>query len=259
MAPYQSDITTFYTSEKAGRLLALLDEGNIPRHVAIIMDGNGRWAKAQGKPRVFGHKAGAAMVRESIASAIELGVRYLTIYSFSTENWTRPADEVKGIMSLFVEVIGRELASLQEKDVRVKLIGDSATLPDRTRKAFENCVAKTADNKGLTLVVAVNYGSRADMARAVREISCEVGEGRLAPVDISEATIANHLSTASIPDPDLLVRTSGEMRISNFLLFEIAYTEIVVSEVLWPDFDRDAFLECLVTYQQRIRRFGGIS
>jgi len=258
VSPYKSDIATFYTSSHARKLLARLDPARIPRHVAIIMDGNGRWAKKRNKPRVFGHKAGATMVREAIASAIELGIDYLTIYSFSTENWGRPEDEVKGIMSLFVEVLERELKSLQEKNVRVKLIGDRTALPEKTRKAFENCVDKTAGNTGLTLVVAVNYGARADIVHAVREIAYEVEAGRFKPSEILIETIANHLSTAGIPDPDLLIRTSGEMRISNFLLFEIAYTEIVVSDTLWPDFDRDEFLQCIVEYQHRARRYGGV-
>jgi len=252
------DIASFYTSERAKSLLASLDEYNIPRHVAIIMDGNGRWAKKRGKPRVFGHKAGAAMVREAIASTIELGIEYLTIYSFSTENWTRPEDEVKGIMSLFVEVLERELKSLQEKDVRVKVIGDKSALPAKTRAAFENCVDKTKENKGLTLVVAVNYGARTDLVNAVRSIATEVEVGSLRSEDITTDTIAQHLSTAKIPDPDVLIRTSGEMRISNFLLYEIAYSEIVVSDTLWPDFDRDEFLACVIAFQHRARRFGGV-
>jgi undecaprenyl diphosphate synthase len=256
--PLNSDIETFYTSPKGRELLAKLDVTNLPKHVAVIMDGNGRWAKARRKPRLAGHKAGAAMVREAIASAIELGIEYLTIYSFSTENWTRPADEVKGIMTLFVEVLERELASLQEKDVRVRLIGDARELPERTRAAFANCVEQTADNTGLTLVVAVNYGARADLVSAVRSIAEEVEEGNLELDDIDMSAIADHLSTAGIPDPDLLIRTSGEMRISNFLLFEIAYAEIVVSDTLWPDFDRDEFLWCVVEYQKRARRYGGV-
>jgi len=258
MARYAPDIDSFYTSEKSRDLLARLDRDRIPRHVALIMDGNGRWAKKRGKPRIAGHRAGAAMVREAIASAIELGIEYLTIYSFSTENWTRPEDEVKGIMTLFVEVLERELKSLQEKDVRVRLIGDIAALPTKTRDAFMNCVAQTADNEGLTLVVAVNYGARVDILRAVQAIASEVQDGILAVDAITGETIARHLSTAQIPDPDLLIRTSGEMRISNFLLYEIAYSEIVVSKTFWPDFDRDEFVACILQYQKRTRRFGGV-
>ena len=258
MSSLSSDITSFYTSEQARSLLASLDVDNIPRHVAVIMDGNGRWAKTRNKPRIFGHKAGAAMVRETIASAIELGIDYLTIYSFSTENWSRPEDEVKGIMSLFVEVLERELKSLQEKDVRVRIIGDVDTLPEKTRRAFKNCVSKTYDNKGLALVVAVNYGARADIVHAVRAIADDILVSKLDPEAITAETISSHLSTAGIPDPDLLIRTSGEMRISNFLLYEIAYSEIVVSDTLWPDFDRDEFLKCIVEYQKRARRFGGV-
>jgi len=258
LSPYKPDINSFYTSQRAQTLLHSVDWDNVPRHVAIIMDGNGRWAKGRGKPRLFGHKAGAAMVREAIASAIELGIEYLTIYSFSTENWTRPEDEVKGIMSLFVEVLERELKSLQDKEVRVKVIGDMDALPKKTRDAFKNCISKTAHNKGLTLVVAVNYGARSDIVSAVQSIAREAVAGKIKAADITAHTIADHLSSAGIPDPDLVIRTSGEMRISNFLLFEIAYSELVVSEVLWPDFDRDEFLACILLYQQRARRFGGV-
>ncbi|MCL2024600.1 MAG: isoprenyl transferase [Coriobacteriia bacterium] len=235
-----------------------LDAEQIPRHVAIIMDGNGRWAKARGKPRLFGHKAGAAMVRETIASAIDLDIKYLTIYSFSTENWTRPEDEVSGIMALFVEVLSRELQNLQEQNVRVRIIGDLAPLPEKTRAAFENCVSETSCNTGLTLIVAVNYGARADIVHAVQAIAHEVQDGALQPADVSPEIFAAHLSTAGIPDPDLLIRTSGELRVSNFLLYEIAYTEIVVTDTLWPDFDHDEFFACVAEYQARARRYGGV-
>jgi len=258
MAPYATDIDAFYSSHTSRDLLARLDHESIPRHVAIIMDGNGRWAKQRGKPRLNGHKAGAAMVREAIAAAIELGVEYLTIYSFSTENWTRPADEVKGIMSLFVEVLERELKSLQEKNVRVRLIGDASRLPQKTRDAFDDCVSQTADDTGLTLVVAVNYGARSDMVDAVRRIAVQVKQGLLEPDDIDEKTIASQLSTAGIPDPDLLIRTGNELRVSNYLLWQIAYAELYFTDVLWPDFNKEQLMAAVEAYSQRKRKFGGI-
>lgn len=248
----------YFASDEARALLAQVDEDRIPAHVAIIMDGNGRWATAHGKPRLSGHKAGVAAVREAIASSIELGVQYLTIYSFSAENWSRPQDEVSGLMGLFVEVLAREVRSLNEKDVRVKVIGDLAGLPDRTQKAFEDCVSSTASNGGMTLVVAVNYGARQDIVDAARALAADVSSGVIDLGDIGPETFGARLSTAGIPDPDLLVRTSGEMRLSNFLLYECAYTEIVVTDTLWPEFGPETFLQTVLEYQGRHRRYGGL-
>jgi undecaprenyl diphosphate synthase len=221
------------------------------------MDGNGRWAEGRGLPRLAGHRAGAQAVREAIAASIELGIEYLTIYSFSSENWNRPLDEVKGLMSLFVEVLERELANLERMHVRVRVIGDLAGIPDKTRKAFERCVERTAIQEGLTLVVALNYGGRADILRAVGSLAEECREGLIDATQIDEELFSSKLSTEGIPDPDLVVRTSGEMRVSNFLLWEIAYSELWVTDVLWPDFDRTTLLEAVVDYQSRTRRFGG--
>ena len=247
----------FFKGKRAAALLAEFEPAHVPAHVAVIMDGNGRWASKRGLPRLAGHSAGAKAVREAIAASIELGLSYLTIYSFSSENWTRPKDEVSGLMSLFVEVLERELTNLERMDVRVVVIGAMDQLPDATRAAFERVVDKTADNAGLTLVVALNYGARIEIVEAARALAREVAAGALEADAIDEALFASHLYTTGIPDPDLLVRTSGEMRLSNFLLWQIAYSELWVTATLWPDFDRVDLLRAVIEYQKRDRRFGG--
>jgi undecaprenyl diphosphate synthase len=257
LSPGDSSLSEFFRGKRAAELLSALDASRVPAHVAVIMDGNGRWAQKRGLPRIAGHQAGAKSLRECIAAAIELGVRYLTIYSFSSENWRRSDDEVSGIMKLFVEVLERELSNLERMNVRVKVIGDMGAVPESTREAFERCIAKTSDNAGMTLVVALNYGSRTDIVDAVRTIAAEVRTGSLDAAHIDESTISSHLSTAGIPEPDLLIRTSGEMRLSNFLLWEVAYSELWITGTLWPDFSRNDLLKAVVDYQKRNRRFGG--
>ncbi len=229
-----------------------------PGHIAVIMDGNGRWAARRGLPRLAGHQAGAKAVREVIAAAIELGIAYLTIYSFSAENWTRPRDEVAGLMSLFVEVLEQELRTLQDLGVRVVVIGRREGLPPRTAQAFERAERDTADNKRLTYVVALNYGGRQEIVDAVRAIAADAAAGRLDPASIDEDTVRSRLYAPDLPDPDLLIRTSGELRVSNFLLWQIAYSELWVTSTLWPDFDRHHLLKAVVDYQHRRRRFGGL-
>jgi undecaprenyl diphosphate synthase len=256
VSPDASASAEFF-SEAPPDLLGAVDALRVPRHVAIIMDGNGRWAERKGLPRLAGHRAGAQAVREAISASIELGIEYLTIYSFSSENWNRPLDEVKGLMSLFVEVLERELVNLERMHVRVRVIGDMAGVPDRTRQAFERCVERTAAQEGLTLVVALNYGGRADILQAVGLLAAECRDGLIDATRIDEELFSSKLSTEGIPDPDLVIRTSGEMRVSNFLLWEIAYSELWVTDVLWPDFDRTTLLEAVVDYQSRTRRFGG--
>lgn len=248
----------YFASERSRSLLSGVDADRIPDHVAIIMDGNGRWATAHGKPRISGHKAGVLAVREAIASSIELGVRFLTIYSFSSENWARPQDEVSGLMGLFVEVLAREVSNLNAQNVRVRVIGDLDGLPARTKRAFDDCVESTAANSGMTLVVAVNYGARQDIVAAARAIASDVAAGSLVPSEVDQDVFESRLSTAGIPSPDVLIRTSGELRLSNFLLYECAYSEIVVSDALWPDFGPEAYLEAIVEFQRRHRRFGGL-
>ena len=221
------------------------------------MDGNGRWAKKRALNRLRGHKAGIEAVRETIRAANDCGVRYLTIYSFSTENWKRPEDEVDGLMNLFAKTMLAEVDGLDEEGVRVMTIGDISMLPDDTREAFESAWEQTKGNDGMTLVVAVNYGSRQEIMNAARRIAEEALELGAVP-KIDEDAFARGLYTADMPDPELLIRTSGEMRISNFLLWQIAYSEFVSSPVLWPDFDRYHFLRALLEYQSRDRRFGAV-
>lgn len=235
----------------------LLNQDTIPRHVAVIMDGNGRWAKKRALNRLRGHKAGIEAVRETIRCANDLGVDYLTIYSFSTENWKRPEDEVNGLMDLFAKTMLAEVDGLHEEHVRVRTIGDLSLLPEETCDAFEQAWEKTKNNDGMTLVVAVNYGSRQEILRAVKVYAETALENGVLP-ELNERTFGQGLYTADIPDPDLLIRTSGEMRISNFLLWQIAYTEFVCTDVLWPDFDRYDFLRAVLEYQSRDRRFGAV-
>lgn len=245
----------------AGLDPAQLDVERVPQHVAVIMDGNGRWAKKRALNRLRGHKAGIEAVRETIRCASDVGVRFLTIYSFSTENWKRPEEEVVGLMDLFAKTMLAEVDGLHAENVRVRTIGDLSMLPDETREAFAAAWEKTRNNTGMTLVVAVNYGSRAEVLGAVnalvREAAATAAAGGVPP-EVDEAALERHLDTFDIPDPDLLIRTSGEMRVSNFLLWQIAYTEFYCTDVLWPDFDRYEFLRALLDYQARNRRFGAV-
>ena len=257
MSPTRASLEAAFTTRHDRELLARLDLGAVPRHVAIIMDGNGRWAAKRGVPRVFGHRAGARAVRESIIGSLELGIEYLTIYSFSSENWRRSADEVNGLMQLFVEVLEGELDNLMQQGVRVRVVGSAEGVPEATMDAFRRTEDRTADNTRLTLVVALNYGGRMEIAHAARRIADEVATGTLEPAAVDEDAIAARLFTTGIPDPDLLIRTSGEMRVSNFLLWQIAYAEFWVTATLWPDFKRGDLLRGVVDYQQRTRRFGG--
>jgi len=230
----------------------------VPEHIAIIMDGNGRWAQQRGLPRSSGHEAGIEGVRAAIRTASDLGVRYLTIYSFSTENWNRPQDEVEMLMELFAVTMTAEVEGLHEEGVRVELIGDMSVLPAETRESFMSAIAKTHDNEGMTLIMAVNYGSRAEILRAVRSLASDAKSGELDPEAIDEGLFASRLYTANIPDPDLVIRTSGEMRISNFLLWQIAYSEFYVTDILWPDFDKFELLRAVLSFQKRNRRFGKV-
>lgn len=239
-----------------------LDVGLIPNHIAVIMDGNGRWAKAKGKNRLSGHQAGIEAVRESIRCASDLGVRYLTIYSFSSENWKRPQDEVIGLMNLFAKTMLAEVDELHEENVRVMTIGRMADLPKKTRDAFEKAWEKTKNNTGMTLVVAINYGGRLEILDAIesymKDAHGRVGEGK-APEALTEEVFSKYLYTADIPDPDLLIRTSGEMRLSNFLLWQVAYSEFYCTDVLWPDFDRYELLRAILDFQGRERRYGTVA
>lgn len=231
----------------------------LPRHIAIIMDGNGRWAKKHGKPRVFGHKSGVTSVRETTEAAAELGIEYLTLYAFSTENWSRPKLEVSALMRLLVETLSREISTLSKNNIRLQAIGDLSRLPDATRRALEAGIEKTQGNKRMTLVLALNYSGRWEIAEAARQLAKQVQQGELAPSEIDETMIGERLSTGGIPDPELLIRTSGEARISNFLLWQIAYAELHFTPVFWPEFRKENLYEAILDFQNRERRFGKTS
>ena len=230
----------------------------LPRHIAVIMDGNGRWARERGLPRIEGHRRGSESVRACTAACIEAGVPYLTLYAFSKENWQRPADEVGALMLLLDRFLAERTAEIMERNIRLLAIGHLADLPGKARKRLEDTIAKSANNTALTLTLALSYGARTEIVDATRAIAREVKAGKLDPETINEDTIASHLYTAGVPDPDLLVRTSGEMRISNFLLWQISYAEIVVTPKLWPDFTKEDLFAAMQEYARRNRRYGGI-
>jgi len=236
-----------------------IDKSRLPRHVAIIMDGNGRWAKKQGAVRMFGHKQGVQTVHDITEAATEIGISYLTLYVFSTENWNRPRNEVNALMSLLVSTIAKETKTLMNNNIKLKTIGNIDNLPQQVRKELDTCIEKTSMNTGLTLILALSYSSRWEIIEAVKKISTEVKNGNLDISSIDDKSFEKFLSTAEIPDPELLIRTSGELRISNFLLWQIAYSELYFAEVLWPDFSKEHFYKALLDYQQRERRFGKTS
>ena len=230
----------------------------VPRHVAIIMDGNGRWAKQHHLPRLSGHEAGRKSVKQVVQAAMDHGVKYLTLYAFSVENWQRPREEVQGLMGLLRGVIREELNEMGKEGIRLRTIGRKQDLPDAVREELEAAIEKTKNNNRLDLILALSYGSRVEITEAVQSIAREVKAGSLDPEKIKQETVSSHLYTKDIPDPDLLIRTSGEMRVSNFLLWQISYAEIHVTPVLWPDFGKKEFGEALVDYARRERRFGGL-
>ena len=230
-----------------------------PRHIAIIMDGNGRWAQSRGRPRLFGHHAGAKRVREIVEACPDLGVKYLTIFAFSTENWKRPKLEVDTLMTLLATSLKKELKTMMEKNVRLQSIGDISRLPRRARRELNEVFDATKDNDKLILTLALNYGAREEITKAVKEISEKVVNNEISIEEINENIINNHLYTFTLPDVDLLIRTSGEQRISNYLLWQIAYSELYFSEVLWPDFSEEQLLKAIIDYQNRERRFGKTS
>lgn len=231
---------------------------NIPRHVAIIMDGNGRWAKRRGMPRVVGHQNGMKAVKRATIAANDLGVEFLTLYAFSTENWTRPKDEVDFLMRLPVEFLAIELDELIEKNVQVRVMGNMEALPAHTRKAMEEAVARTLSNTGLILNFALNYGGRKEIEDCMRALGKDIQAGILSPEEITSELIDNRLSSSGLPDPDLLIRTSGEMRLSNFMLWQIAYSEFWFTDAYWPEFDKTHLMQAVAEYQRRTRRYGGL-
>ncbi|MEW6770674.1 MAG: isoprenyl transferase [Bacillota bacterium] len=240
-------------------LRSLLDPSRLPRHVAVIMDGNGRWAVKRGLPRSVGHRAGADSLREIVHLCAELGIGVLSAYAFSTENWRRPSEEVNFLMNLFVEYAGREVGELKRNGIRTRVIGRVDGLPAEVLDAVRMLEKETREGTRLVLNLAVNYGARWEIVDAVRSIAEKVQTGKLKPEEIDEAVIGAHLYTAGLPDPDLLIRPAGEFRVSNFLLWQLAYTEFYITPVLWPDFGRVDFLQALVSYQRRERRFGGVN
>ncbi|MCI7007462.1 MAG: isoprenyl transferase [Parabacteroides sp.] len=240
-------------------LIDKIDRSRLPEHVAIIMDGNGRWAKAQGQPRSYGHQEGVVSVHKIMDAVTQLGLNYLTLYTFSTENWNRPEEEVQALMSLMVTAIHRETPNLMEKNVRLTAIGDLSRLRPDAYATLQECINTTAGNTGTTLVLALSYSSRWEITEAVRQIAREVSEGQLRAEEITEAMVTNHLTTKGIPDPDLLIRTGGEQRISNFLLWQLSYAEFYFTEVFWPEFREEELYEAILYYQSRERRFGKTS
>lgn len=233
-----------------------IDLNRLPQHIAIIMDGNGRWAKERGKNRLFGHSNGVKAVRETAEGCAELGVKYLTLYAFSTENWSRPVLEVTGLMELLLKTIMTEVQTLQKNNIRLLSIGDIEALPGSTARELRTAIEQTSGNTRMDLVLALNYSGKADIVHAIRRIALEVKEGRMDPEAIDESSLCSRLYTAGIPDPELMIRTSGEQRISNFLLWQMAYTEFYFTELFWPDFNKEELYRAIATYQQRERRFG---
>lgn len=236
-----------------------IDKNRLPKHIAVIMDGNGRWAKGKGKNRIFGHQNGVEAVRDTVEACAEMGVGFLTLYAFSTENWNRPKFEVNALMRLLVSTIGKETKTLLKNNVRLNAIGDLNSLPGDCKKELEEAMEKTSKNTGLTLNLALSYSSRWDITNATKLIAQKVASGELKAEDINQETISGHLSTNGVPDPELVIRTSGEYRISNYLLWEIAYAEFFFSPVLWPDFRRDELFRAVIDFQNRERRFGKTS
>ena len=237
-------------------ILEKIDKDKLPKHIGIIMDGNGRWAKERNLPRTMGHRAGVETLKVIVRKASDIGIKYLTLYAFSTENWKRPAEEINALMSLLVEYLGSELNELHKNNVIVNSIGDISKLPLPCQKILYESKKKTKNNTGLTLNLALNYGSRDEIIKAVKEISSEVKSGNISIDDIDEKTIENHLYTKGMPDPDLIIRPSGELRISNFLLWQMAYSELYFSNIYWPDFKPEDLYKAIYDYQNRDRRFG---
>ncbi|MBL7981567.1 MAG: isoprenyl transferase [Flavobacteriales bacterium] len=249
------DQETARTEDLRGRI----DAGRVPQHVAIIMDGNGRWAKQHGEERIVGHMNGVRGVREALTGATEIGVRYLTLYAFSTENWNRPQPEVNALMDLLVRTVVNELDELHQNAVRLRAIGDLESLPASCRETLNDAIARTAGNDRITLTLALSYSARWELVQAAQRIGQAVKEGRIDPKDINEQAFEAQLATHGMPDPELLIRTSGEQRISNFLLWQIAYAELWFTPTLWPDFRKDHLFQAVLDYQNRERRFGLIS
>jgi len=235
-----------------------IDPHNLPKHVAVIMDGNGRWARQKGAARIFGHRNAIEAVRQVIEGSGEIGIKHLTLYAFSTENWGRPKEEVDALMELLVNTLQKEIGSLNKNNVKLSTIGDTAQLPADCRENLKQAIEETKGNTGLNLLIALNYSGRWEIVKAVKLLAEQVQTGKLKPEDVNETTLSQWMETSAIPDPELLIRTSGEMRISNFLLWQIAYTELYITPKLWPDFRKEDLYEAIIEYQKRERRFGKV-
>jgi undecaprenyl diphosphate synthase len=240
-------------------LVDSINKHKLPNHIAIIMDGNGRWAKQRGTQRIFGHRNGVSAVRAAIEASAELGIKYLTLYAFSTENWNRPKMEVDALMSLLIKTINAETETLLKNNISLKAIGDKEALPKAVQKKLDEVILKTSSSTGLTVVLALSYSSRWEIIHAVKRILHDFSTGKVKPEKIDDAFFASYLTTNGIPDPELMIRTSGEYRISNFLLWQLAYTELYFTSTLWPDFDKEELYKAIIDYQKRERRFGKIS
>ena len=236
-----------------------LDLERLPKHIAIIMDGNGRWAKEQGQDRLFGHYQGVVSVRKVVEAATEIGIQYLTLYAFSTENWDRPQEEVTGLMTLFVDTIAKEVPDLHKNNIKLHFIGNLEMLPNEAKEALFNATNLTAQNTGLTLIIALSYSSRWELVEAAKSLALQVSKGSLALNDITDTVLAENLTTKGFPDPELMIRTSGECRISNFLLYQLAYAELYFTDTRWPAFRKEDLIKALLEYQSRERRFGKTS
>lgn len=252
----KSSLRHFYVKSREDFFLKRIDKEKVPQHVAIIMDGNGRWAEKHGLPRISGHRAGVESVRRIVRVSPRVGVKYLTIYAFSVENWQRPQEEIEGLMELFNEMLRKEIDELVQNGVRLNVIGKIKDLPQSVQESAEWAAELTKDNKTLTLNIALNYSGRTELIEAMKKISQKAKDGELDPEAINNEVVADSLYTAGIPDPELLIRTSGELRVSNFLLWQIAYTELWVTPTLWPDFNSVDFLKAIRDFQRRKRRFG---
>lgn len=236
-----------------------IDNSKLPQHIAVIMDGNGRWAKEKGKNRVFGHTNGVKAVRDTAEACAELGIKHLTLYAFSTENWNRPVTEVSALMQLLLKTVRLEISTLNKNNIRLKAIGDLSALPESTAKELKHAIDSTAGNTRMDLILAINYSGKSELVIATKEIAAKIADSSLAINEIDENTIESHLYTTGIPNPELMIRTSGEQRISNFLLWQLAYAEFYFTNVMWPDFNKEELYKAIVTFQNRERRFGKIS
>lgn len=240
-------------------LIDKIDKTRVPKHIAVIMDGNGRWAKQHNLDRTEGHRKGVESVRTIMQAASKIGVKFITLYTFSTENWNRPVEEVNALMELMIHAVMKETAELIENGIRLQVIGDLDRLPEATRKALDNCLEATSKGQTSTVILALSYSSRWEIMEATKNIANDISKGKIKSSEISENLFSSYLTTKNFPDPDLLIRTGGEIRISNFLLWQIAYSELVFTDELWPDFSEDSLFQAVIDYQQRERRFGKIS